>query len=118
LAAHYASAAAELPLEEGDSAISGPASRKRPSAFARGVLRQGADGKFHSALRNPQRQVNIRSTGDTYLIEARKQGSPPRAIGTLEVPRVFRDGHQGAIYLHQGAQWEVTELDQNSSASG
>ena len=34
-------------------------------------------------------------------------------IGTLEVPRVFRDGHPGAIYLHQGAQWEVAELDQN-----
>jgi DEAD/DEAH box helicase domain-containing protein len=63
-------------------------------------------------MQNPQRHLNIRGTGDSYLIEARNSASGSRVIGTLEVPRVFRDGHPGAIYLHQGAQWEVTELDQ------
>ena len=32
-------------------------------------------------------------------------------LGTLEESRVFRDAHQGAIYLHQGDSYLVEELD-------
>jgi DEAD/DEAH box helicase domain-containing protein len=113
VAAHYSCAAAELPLEDADARFFGPQYPDQARRLWReGILRQGVDGKYHAAERYPQRRVNIRSTGETYLIEARQGSSGPKVIGTLEVPRVFRDGHQGAIYLHQGAQWEVTELDQ------
>jgi DEAD/DEAH box helicase domain-containing protein len=113
LAAHYAAAAAELPLTSADQRWFGP----KFEALARGywlegLLRQGADGSFHSAIRQPHRAINMRSSGDSYMIEAMVSGKP-RLIGTLEVPRVYRDGHPGAIYLHQGGQYEVTELDQN-----
>ena len=113
LEGHLHCAAAELPLDDSDSRYFGkslPEQAKR--LWHAGILRQGVDGKYHPSERSPQRHVNIRSSGESYLIEAVKQGSAPRVIGTLEVPRVFRDGHPGAIYLHQGAQWEVTELNQ------
>ena len=114
LAAHYAAAAAELPLSAADQRWFGPGFEESMQRYWReGLLRQGADGSYHSAARQPHRDINIRSSGDSYLIEALGSAAKPRLIGTLEVPRVYRDGHPGAIYLHQGGQYEVVELDQN-----
>ena len=113
LAQHLACAAAELPLEASDAQWFGPAFAPLCEALWRSArLRKGAEGKFHAVTGRPTREVNLRSSGDSFLVQALgKDGRPAFSLGTLEVPRVYRDGHPGAIYLHQGAQWQVTKLD-------
>ncbi len=112
LAGHYAAAAAELPLTAEDKRWFGPAFADNAKRFWReGTLRQGVDGAYHSVSRSPTRDINLRSSGETYWIEVQEPGGKPRGIGTLEVPRVYRDGHPGAIYLHQGFSYQVQELD-------
>lgn len=118
LAGHLACAAAELPLEAADARWFGPAFAPLAESLWRGArLRKGDAGTYHAVTGRPARDVNLRSSGDSYLIQApsRRQderGGPAYvSLGTLEVPRVYRDGHPGAIYLHQGAQWQVTRLD-------
>jgi DEAD/DEAH box helicase domain-containing protein len=111
LAGHLAAAAAELPLEPADEAWFGP---NYPSLCAslwrRGRLRQGAEGKYHPVQGRPTRDVNLRSSGESFIVQS-GQGKAAFILGTLEVPRVYRDGHPGAIYLHMGAQWQVESLD-------
>jgi DEAD/DEAH box helicase domain-containing protein len=116
LANHLACAAAELPLEPEDARWFGPAFEALAEAQWRsGRLRKGAEGKYHAVSGRPTKDVNLRSCGESFLIQASSgKGKDPSAsfnIGTLEVPRVYRDGHPGAIYLHQGAQWQVLKLD-------
>ncbi len=112
MAAHYACAAAELPLDKGDARFFGPAYEETAKRFWKeGLLRLSDQGQYHSARLKPEREVNLRGSGDSYAIEA-AWSTGPKVIGTLDVPRVFRDGHPGAIYLHQGLQYVVTELDQ------
>ncbi len=111
LAGHLASAAAELPLEPSDQAYFGPSyPALTQSLWRQGRLRQGAEGKYHASLLRPSREVHLRSSGETFTIQS-GMGKGAFALGTLELPRVYRDGHPGAIYLHQGAQWEVESLD-------
>lgn len=111
LAGHLAAAAAELPLEPGDAQWFGPAYEGlSASLWRQGRLRQGAEGKYHPVQGRPTRDVNLRSSGESYLVQA-GSGQGAFMLGTLEVPRVFRDGHPGAVYLHQGAQWQVEKLD-------
>ncbi len=45
--------------------------------------------------------------------EYRIHDTQDRTIGTVDEARVFSVLHQGAIYLHQGRAWRVTELDQD-----
>jgi DEAD/DEAH box helicase domain-containing protein len=116
LANHLACAAAELPLEPEDARWFGPAFEALAEAQWRaGRLRKGAEGKYHAVSGRPTKDVNLRSCGESYLIQATsgkaKDAGSTFNIGTLEVPRVYRDGHPGAIYLHQGAQWQVLKLD-------
>jgi DEAD/DEAH box helicase domain-containing protein len=116
LANHLACAAAELPLEAGDARWFGPAFEALAEAQWRaGRLRKGAEGKYHAVTGRPTKDVNLRTCGESFLIQATsgkgKDASATFNIGTLEVPRVYRDGHPGAIYLHQGAQWQVLKLD-------
>jgi DEAD/DEAH box helicase domain-containing protein len=111
LAGHVLSAAAELPLEPTDEAYFGPAYPVLvQSLWRQGRLRQGVEGKYHPAQLRPSREVNLRSSGETFFIQS-GEGKGAFMLGTLELPRVYRDGHPGAIYLHQGAQWEVQSLD-------
>lgn len=114
LGGHLAAAAAELPLEPGDAKWFGPAYEALAAGLWRsGRLRQGAEGKYHPVQGRPTRDINLRSSGDSFLIVSGK-GEGSFILGTLEVPRVYRDGHPGAIYLHQGAQWQVLDLDQEA----
>jgi DEAD/DEAH box helicase domain-containing protein len=58
------------------------------------ILNPGKKGDiWFSKIRMPQREVGIRS------------------IGELSGSRVFREAFPGAIYLHRGRQYQVTELD-------
>ena len=65
-------------------------------------------GLFFSVRKNPHRYVDIRSTGEAYSIFDSESGE---AIGTIDGIRVFKECHPGAIYLHLGNRYIVTELD-------
>lgn len=73
-----------------------------------GMLNPGKRGDiWFSRRRLPQRDVSIRATGESFVI----LNGEGRLIGELSGYRVFREAFPGAIYLHRGRQYMVTDLD-------
>ena len=106
---HFPCAASELYLRENDAVYD--VKRLRPvidESVAEGLLSQGKAGDiWFSKKRMPHRDVGIRAIGEPFAIldEAGK------SIGELSGYRVFREAFPGAIYLHRGRQYRVTDLD-------
>lgn len=72
-------------------------------------LAHSKDGKeIFCRVKQPHRQVNLRGGGATYSILSSASG---RTIGTVDGIRALRECHPGAIYLHAGRQFGITELD-------
>ena len=73
-----------------------------------GILHPGKKGDiWFPGERAPHRQVGIRAIGEPFgLVNV-----SGRTIGELSGARVFREAFPGAIYLHWGRQYQVTELD-------
>ncbi|MFH1011546.1 MAG: DEAD/DEAH box helicase [bacterium] len=110
LRAHLPSAAAEIPLMEGDSFIDVEQHARAIQSLEReGLLVRSASGKqWFPGVRRPQRNVGIRNIGHTFDIVSSDE---PKPIGEISAPAVFRECHEGAIYLHRGHQYEVRKLD-------
>jgi DEAD/DEAH box helicase domain-containing protein len=111
LDAHLPCAAAEIPLNASDDLYNngGLLASRAPELEASGALLRSAEGDvWYAAKKRPQRLVDIRSVGEGYVILA---GSNEKAIGKNDGVRVFKECHQGAIYLHRGQQHLVTHLD-------
>ena len=111
LDAHLPCAAAEIPLRESDDlyARGGILAARAPVLEASGDLLRSAEGDvWYAARRQPQRLVNIRSVGPGYTIF---DESSDKVVGKNDGVRVFKECHQGAIYLHRGQQHLVTRLD-------
>ncbi len=71
------------------------------------VLNPGKRGDiWFSKRRMPQRGVEIRAVGKSFDIV----DESGKNIGELSGARVFREAFPGAIYLHRGRQYKVTEL--------
>jgi DEAD/DEAH box helicase domain-containing protein len=71
------------------------------------VLESSQGDKWLVTDKNPQRNINIRDAGEGYQIVYQLTGE---LIGTIDGMRAFRDCHPGAVYLHQGTQYVVKEL--------
>jgi len=56
----------------------------------------------------PAATIGLRSAtrGEFRIVDENE-----RTIGTVDESRAFEVVHQGAVYLHQGRAWQVTELD-------
>jgi DEAD/DEAH box helicase domain-containing protein len=108
--AHLACAGAERPLEERDRALYGERTWALVEDLEKdGTLARDASGeRWFTLRRRPQRDVNLRSSGNTYAIEDERSG---RVIGTLDGVRAFHETHEGAVYLHHGRQYLVRALD-------
>jgi len=108
LEAHVACAANELPLTPGDSDILGEGTEEAANRLTQQGHLRLRDGRLYWARRQrPAPQIDIRASGGpTYQVIA-----PEGLIGTLDEERAFRDGHQGAVYLHQGETFIVDRLD-------
>ena len=106
---HLACAAAELPIERHEDLLAEP----EVAAAAESLLRSGDllaaadDSVLHPTRKRPQRDVDLRGAGYTITIED-AQG---RVIGQMDEHRAFREAHPGAVYLHRGKPFVVTELD-------
>ncbi|TMA54445.1 MAG: DUF1998 domain-containing protein [Deltaproteobacteria bacterium] len=71
------------------------------------VLRRGL--LHHRGRESPHRLVDIRSaSGALFAIVDADTGA---LLGTVDEARAYHDVHPGAVYLHQGTQFEVAELD-------
>ncbi|MBM4333319.1 MAG: DEAD/DEAH box helicase [Deltaproteobacteria bacterium] len=108
---HLICASAEIPLRMEEEIIP----LKNYGALldqlvAEGELLRSASGKeWFSRRINPHRMVDIRSAGEGFTIF--EEGTK-RLIGKSNVPRVYNEGHPGAIYLHKADPYLVTQLDQ------
>jgi DEAD/DEAH box helicase domain-containing protein len=110
--AHLIAAAFESPLgaPEDDQTL-GEGWRERADALiGSGALRRGRAGKV--AVRGsefPAGAFGLRSSSaDSVTVVDAGSGE---LLGTVEAERAFSTVHPGAIYLHMGSSYEVSELD-------
>ncbi|MFN2641363.1 MAG: DEAD/DEAH box helicase, partial [Actinomycetota bacterium] len=106
---HVTCAAFESALEDGDAAYFGPgygAAVER--LLAAGTLRRRGKKLFYARTGSPAQDVDIRSTGGIVRIADRDTGA---LLGTVDAARAPATVHEGAIYLHRGEQFRVTDLD-------
>jgi DEAD/DEAH box helicase domain-containing protein len=107
---HLACAAREHPLSEEEAATFWPGSADALERLgARGELVRRRDRWHERGREAPHRRVNLRSAGGhTFAIVIEETGE---LLGTVDESRAYSQVHPGAIYLHQGEQFEVRELD-------
>lgn len=73
-----------------------------------GELLQEAQGeRLFAARKRPQRFVDLRGSGDGFVIVDPKG----RVVGSLDGVRVYKEGYPGAVYLHQTRSYMVRKLD-------
>ncbi|MGH2634884.1 MAG: DEAD/DEAH box helicase [Actinomycetota bacterium] len=107
---HLACAAREYPLSDDELETFWPGSGDALARLeARGELARRRDRWHHRGREMPHRSVDLRSAGGhTFAIVIQETGE---LLGTVDESRAASQVHPGAIYLHQGEQFEVRELD-------
>ncbi len=116
LGPHLCAAAAESPLTIADLPLFGPGARTAVDALTEGgLLRRRPHGWFWTDRRRASDLADIRSSGGTpvRLVEA----TTGRVLGTVDHSAAHGTAHAGAVYLHQGETWLVTELDLDESVA-
>lgn len=112
LKSHVLCAAWELPLTEADERSWGASFAEARDALQEEGLLMLRKGKWYVApdIAYPAERVNIRSTSSLqYTILDTSQDDS--LLETVEASVAFSQIHPGAIYLHQGRSYLVTELD-------
>ena len=116
LGPHLCAAAAESPLTLNDLPLFGPGARAAVDALTEGgLLRRRPRGWFWTDRRRASDLADIRSTGGppVRLVE----DDTGRVLGTVDHAAAHGTAHEGAIYLHQGETWLVTDLDLDESVA-
>jgi DEAD/DEAH box helicase domain-containing protein len=111
LAGHLCSAAAESPLRDDELPMwFGDGAAPLCSVLAdRGLLRRRRDGWYWTDSTRPADLVDLRgaSGGPVRVVE---EGTG-RLLGTVDPSSAPAAVHEGALYVHQGATFEVGDLD-------
>jgi DEAD/DEAH box helicase domain-containing protein len=107
---HLACAAREQPVADDELEVLGESARRSAEEMvARGELTRRRGMLHHHGRQSPHRLVDIRSaSGSLFAIVDRDTGA---LLGTVDEARAYWHVHPGAVYLHQGEQYEVAELD-------
>ncbi len=109
LGPHLAAAAAELPLGDDDLALFGPDARPLVDALVtRGILRRRPAGWFWARDDRPSDHISLRGVNDVVAVVETRTG---RVLGTVDESAAHAQVHTGAVHVHQGDTWVVTELD-------
>ena len=109
LGPHLAAAAAELPLKEDDLALFGDQARPLVDALvARGILRRRPTGWYWARSDRASDHVSLRGAGEVVGIVEQRTG---RVLGTIDEASAHTQVHTGAVHVHQGDTYVVTELD-------
>ncbi|EWT03654.1 helicase [Intrasporangium oryzae NRRL B-24470] len=115
LAPHLAAAAAELPMTEADVEVFGPQTLPLLDALvARGILKKRPRGWFWGRDDRPADHLSLRGAGEPVRIVETRTG---RVIGTVDDASAHAQVHTGAVHLHQGQSWVITELDLDDHAA-
>ena len=107
---HLICAAAEQPIKTDESLLQDAVVRQMVDELAEEAsLLLTADEKYWVGARKyPHREVDLRGTGQTFVIRNSTDGS---ALGEIDFIRCFKECHPGAVYLHRGRTWLITDLD-------
>ena len=115
LAPHLAAAAAELPLGESDLPMFGPDARRLLDALvASGILRRRPSGWFWAREDRPAEHISLRGASDVVAVVEARTG---RVLGTVDEASSHVQVHTGAVHVHQGDTWVVTELNLEARAA-
>ncbi len=114
LSQHLLCAAHEMPLTPDDEARFGGEAAFEPVMVEleqRGFLRFTGDRWYYQGLDYPAQNVSIRSTSSSHfnIVDTSRPGY--NVLETIDAERAFFQVHAGAIYLHQGDAYAVTQLD-------
>ncbi len=102
-------AAYERPITAADEAYFGPALMPTlDQLVAAGVLRRRPTGWFWPSDSRPDDIGSLRSGAEVVAIV---EGASGRVIGTVDAGSAQHQVHTGAVHVHQGATFVVTELD-------
>ncbi|WP_270887198.1 DEAD/DEAH box helicase [Pedococcus sp. 5OH_020] len=109
LAPHLAAAAAELPLREDDLDLFGSSTRSLLDVLvAKGILRRRPTGWFWARTDRASDHVSLRGAGEVVGIVEQRTG---RVLGTIDESSAHSQVHTGAVHVHQGQTYVVTDLD-------
>ena len=110
LSKHLSCAAFEVPLTEADEKYFGEDYFDVLKPLEdEGALKKKKDKWFWAKKENPSEGVNIRSASkDDYSIVEAESGI---LLGSVDDHAAFFYVHPGAVYLHQGESYQVTDLD-------
>jgi DEAD/DEAH box helicase domain-containing protein len=109
LAPHLCAAAAELPLTEADLDLFGPsAGQAAQNLVAAGMLRRRGH-RLYWTRRGTGNGPGLRGEGN-YPVKIVEEATG-RLVGTVDQPSAHIFVHTGAVYLHQGELYLVTELN-------
>jgi DEAD/DEAH box helicase domain-containing protein len=115
LAPHLAAAAAELPLTDEDLAMFGADARRLVDALVSGgILRRRPTGWFWAREDRPADHISLRGVNDVVAVVEARTG---RVLGTVDEAAAHSQVHTGAVHVHQGEAWVVTELDLEARAA-
>ena len=110
LAPHLCAAAAEIPLQEADLDLYGPAaSPVLDSLVARGLLRRRPGGWFWTSQERASDLADLRGVGGEPVRVV--ESGTGRVLGSVDEAAAHHSVHEGAVYLHQGLPYVVEHLD-------
>ena len=108
LGPHLAAAAQEAPLTAADEQWFGPTMAGLADELTTdGLLRKRPNGWFWTRPERAVDSIDLRGTigSPVEIIEAESG----RVIGSVDRAAADRTVHEGAVYLHQGEQWQVEQ---------
>jgi DEAD/DEAH box helicase domain-containing protein len=104
-----ACAAHEIPLSPADAEYFGDGLDDAVRDLVLDDLLKPRNGRMYWASREPPaRRVGLRSGSSVEYELVDEDGS---VVGVVDAARIFNVAHPGALYLHQGRQYRVEELD-------
>ena len=110
---HVLAAAFEAPIDDADRATLGDEALERAAQLPE--LRRTAAGFTWTGRDYPAARISLRSAGvDSVLVVEAESGS---VLGIVERERAYSTVHDGAVYLHLGEPYLVSELDLAAGAA-
>ncbi|MDO5034848.1 MAG: DEAD/DEAH box helicase [Actinomycetaceae bacterium] len=117
LTPHLAAAASEMPLTEADVSLFGLDSTDAFDALARqGYLRRRPTGWYWNVALPMRAQDLTELRGSSMEVQVVEEATGT-VIGTVASDQASAQVHPGAIYVHQGRTYQVTELTREPSVA-
>ena len=112
LLGHLKAATFELPFRPGETFGPGTADELLAFLAEEGHVRQAADGRWYWSSENfPASAISLRTAAQENVVIIDTTPDRPQVIGEVDLFAAQTLVHEGAIYLHESAQFHVDRLD-------